>query len=81
MAILNPQYLFLEADYENPTLNQVEHTPEDPIEKIGNIGDIPSTLRLTSMKIFAGANWMLTFLVSLPVDIYCVIALLILKNF
>ncbi|KGR84795.1 hypothetical protein CD30_19245 [Ureibacillus massiliensis 4400831 = CIP 108448 = CCUG 49529] len=82
MTISNPQYAFLKADYANPNLNQALWESEDSSEIKNEYVFTPSTRTNTMYQIiptnvYLKVNSLLPFLISLPVDIYCIVLFMI----
>ena len=75
MAILNPKYAFLEVDFQNPNLTQVERKVENISEKIQKtpelIGNSKIAFKIILAAIYIKLNWMVGWLIRIPVDIYC----------
>ncbi len=82
MTISNPQYAFLQADYANPNLNQALWESEDSSE-IKNVNVLTPSTRTNSVykiiptNVYLKVNSLLPFLISLPVDIYCIVIFMI----
>ncbi|SOB99136.1 hypothetical protein SAMN05880501_102155 [Ureibacillus xyleni] len=70
MSIKNAQYAFLESDYNNPNLNKTDKVLEKSTPLINTI---PPNVLLK-------CNWILIWLISIPVDIYC-ITIFVLANY
>lgn len=86
MAISNPQYAFLEADYVNPNLNEAIWELEDSSEKITineRLADAQSNtgLIIFPTNIYIKVNSILPYLHTVPVDVYCIVLLFIGKGF
>ena len=81
MSILNPQYAFLEVDFHNPNLTQVElkveNIPEEVRKKSELAGNTKSALKIIPSNVYIKLNLMLGWLLLIPVDIYIVAALVI----
>ncbi|SOC44438.1 hypothetical protein [Ureibacillus acetophenoni] len=84
MAILNSQYAFLEADFNNPNLNfdkkkieqnKTKSTDNNQIESGNQIAlKVPSKIYLKSIP-------MIYYLNVVPADIYSASLFLLIKNF
>lgn len=81
MAILNPQYAFLEADYNNNNLYQVIPKVDNSSEKLRGNNDAITPLKVTSATLFLNVKWRIGLLMALPADIYCIAYLLIVEIF
>ncbi len=82
MAISNPQYAFLEADYANPNLNQALWELEESSEIVNEFTLTANTqsniaLKIMPTNVYLKVNSLLPFLISLPVDIYCITILML----
>lgn len=74
MAISNPQYAFLEADYMNPNLNRfLTKLDDSSLEKVKDRehDDISETvLKMIPMNVYLKVNW-LSYFVNSRYLIYC----------
>ncbi|MEK9199001.1 hypothetical protein ACH0B5_03615 [Ureibacillus sp. 179-F W5.1 NHS] len=86
MAISNPQYAFLEADYVNPNLNEAIWELQDSSEKVNNNGllvDAQSNARfkIIPTNIYLKLNALFPYLHMVPIDMYCIVMLFIGEGF
>ncbi|MGE7672790.1 hypothetical protein ACQKMV_04255 [Lysinibacillus sp. NPDC094403] len=83
MSILNPQYAFLEADFHNPNLTQAELKFENISEGVRKnnelLGNTKIALKLIPPNVYIKLNWMIGCLSLIPIDIYCIAALVVAK--
>lgn len=82
LAIANPQYAFLEADYTNPNLNQALWELEDSSEIVNQNVLIANSQSKAVFKIIPTSTYLKVsavypYLIAIPVDIYCIVILLI----
>ena len=81
MSILNPQYAFLEFDFYNPNLTQVELKVENISEEVRKkselAGNTKTALKIIPPNVYIKFNWLMVYLLLIPADIYFVAALLI----
>ncbi|MDN4493569.1 hypothetical protein [Ureibacillus aquaedulcis] len=77
LTILNPQYAFLEADYNNASLNQIK------LDKDGTVSpnlepsiEMSKGLKNTLIGLLIKVNPVTPILVWVPADIYCVVFLM-----
>ncbi|MED3801241.1 hypothetical protein P4562_04750 [Lysinibacillus xylanilyticus] len=81
MSILNPQYAFLEVDFHNPNLTQVEMKVENISEVVRKnnelVGNTKISLKIIPPNVYIKLNWMIGWLLWIPVDIYCAAALVV----
>ncbi|MGE7929662.1 hypothetical protein [Lysinibacillus xylanilyticus] len=81
MSILNPQYAFLEVDFHNPNLTQTELKVEDISEGVRKnnelVGNTKISLKIIPPNVYIKLNWMIGWLLWIPVDIYCAAALVV----
>ncbi|WP_427107794.1 hypothetical protein [Lysinibacillus xylanilyticus] len=81
MSILNPQYAFLEVDFHNPNLTQVEMKVENISEGVRKKkepeGNTKTSLKIIPPNVYIKLNWMIGWLLWIPVDIYCATALVV----
>ncbi len=81
MSILNPQYAFLEVDFHNPNLTQaelkVENISEGVRKKSEPVGNTKTPLKIIPPNAYIKLNWMIGWLLWIPVDIYCAAALVV----
>lgn len=97
MSIVNPQYAFLEDDYNNPNLTKV--IPDDPspgltqvkLEVENNLEEVSkdeekrrdtkSALKNSLMVTYLQVNWKLGTLLWIPADIFCIAFLVFVEIF
>ncbi|TSI02651.1 hypothetical protein [Lysinibacillus sp. BW-2-10] len=76
MPILNSQYAFLEADYTNPNLTQVKTVITESSNKFPQQSEFKKEGSITKTNfpptMLLNVNWLLGWLIALPVDIYCI---------
>ncbi|MCY9549493.1 hypothetical protein [Lysinibacillus xylanilyticus] len=81
MSILNPQYAFLEVDFHNPNLTQAEMKVENISEVVRKksepVGNTKISLKIIPPNVYIKLNWMIGWLLWIPVDIYCAAALVV----
>ncbi|MFJ7978756.1 hypothetical protein ACIQ1D_00365 [Lysinibacillus xylanilyticus] len=81
MSILNPQYAFLEVDFHNPNLTQTELKVENISEGVRknneHVGNTKISLKIIPPNVYIKLNWMIGWLLWIPVDIYCAAALVV----
>ncbi|MEQ6353447.1 hypothetical protein ABNX05_02330 [Lysinibacillus sp. M3] len=82
MSISNPQYAFLEVDFHNPNLTQaelkVENIISEGVRKNNEIvGNTKISLKIIPPNVYIKLNWMIGWLLSIPVDIYCAASLVV----
>jgi len=81
LSILNPQYAFLEVDFHNPNLTQaelkVENISEGVRKKSEPVGNTKTSLKIIPPNAYIKLNWMIGWLLWIPVDIYCAAALVV----
>jgi len=83
LSILNPQYAFLEVDFQNPNLTQVEikveniNISEGVRKKSEPVGNTKTSLKIIPPNVYIKLNWMIGWLLWIPVDIYCAMALVV----
>ncbi|MBG9452862.1 hypothetical protein ABE61_01855 [Lysinibacillus sphaericus] len=83
MSISNPQYAFLEIDFHNPNLTQAELKVENISEGVRKnndnerVGNTKIALKIISPNVYIKLNWMIAWLLWIPVDIYCATALVV----
>ncbi|MFJ8513276.1 hypothetical protein [Lysinibacillus xylanilyticus] len=81
MSILNPQYAFLEVDFHNPNLTQEEQKVENISEEVRKnnelVGNTKTSLKIIPPNVYIKLNWMIGWLLWIPVDIYCAAALVV----
>jgi len=81
LSILNPQYAFLDVDFQNSNLTQVELNVENISEDVRKKSELA---RNTMLKweiipsvVYIKLNWITGWLLLIPVEIYCIPALMI----
>lgn len=83
LSISNPQYTFLEVDLHNPNLTQAELKVENISEGVRkNIELVENTkvaLKIISPNVYINLNWLIGWLLWIPVDIYCAATLVVAK--
>ncbi|KMY31868.1 hypothetical protein ACZ11_06670 [Lysinibacillus xylanilyticus] len=81
MSILNPQYAFLEVDFQNPNLTQAELKVDNISEGVRTnnelVGNTKISLKIIPPNVYIKLNWMIGWLLWIPVDIYCAAALVV----
>ncbi|PYF08945.1 hypothetical protein [Ureibacillus chungkukjangi] len=80
MTILNPQYSFLEADYNNASLSHIKLENESTSGMIqGSIEaekEVSKSLKSTIIWLLLKVNPVAPILVRVPADIYCIVFLM-----
>ncbi|MFC9540037.1 hypothetical protein ACFTQ7_09165 [Lysinibacillus sp. NPDC056959] len=81
MSISNPQYAFLEVDFLNPNLTQAELKVENISEGVRKnnelVGNTKISLKIIPPNVYIKLNWMIGWLLWIPVDIYCAASLVV----
>jgi len=81
LSISNPQYAFLEVDFHNPNLTQAELKVENISEGVRKnnelVGNAKISLKIIPPNVYIKLNWMIGWLLWIPVDIYCAAALVV----
>jgi len=97
LSIVNPQYAFLEADYENPNLSKVvaeesspgmpqvksdvENNQEEKPKNAEHRSDSKAALNNSLMSAYLQVNWKLGTLLWIPADIFCIAYLVLVEIF
>jgi len=89
LAILNPQFAFLEADLKNPNLNKVKYkemnatvsTIEVKFEDAAREINVESKTSMNPAALYLKSYTILTYAYAVPVDIYSATLFLLVKNF
>ncbi len=83
LSILNPQYAFLKADFHNPNLTQAEQQVENISEGVRKnnelVGNTKIALNIIPPNVYIKLHWIIGCLLLIPIDIYCVTALVVAK--
>ncbi|MEB2298561.1 hypothetical protein LAV72_02830 [Lysinibacillus xylanilyticus] len=81
MSISNPQYAFLEVDFHNPNLTQAELKVENISEGVRKNNELVGNTKIASKiippNVYIKLNWIIGWLLWIPVDIYCAAALVV----
>lgn len=83
MSILNPKYAFLEVDFHNPNLTQAELKVENISEEVRKnielelVENTKMALKIISPNVYIKLNWLIGWLLWIPVDIYCAATLVV----
>ncbi|WP_390283696.1 hypothetical protein [Ureibacillus sp. GCM10028918] len=77
LKILNPQYAFLEADYDNSSLSRVQlKSDSNSLQNVEQSTVVASSLKNTIIGLLLKVNPMNQILVWVPADIYCIVFLM-----
>lgn len=77
MTILNPEYAFLEADYNNSSLSRIQFKDESTIIQSMDLGiNADKSLKNTIIGLLIKVNPMTPILAWIPADIYCIVFLM-----
>ena len=83
MSISNPQYAFLKVDFHNPNLTQaelkVENISEEGRKNIELVENTKMALKIISPNVYIKLNWLIGWILWIPVDIYCAATLVVAK--
>lgn len=77
LAVVNPLYAFLEEDYANSNLSQVQlKTESNAKQNIDTGKDEVRNLKSTIILLLVKINPLTESLIRIPADIYCIVFLL-----
>jgi len=83
LSISNPQYAFLKVDFHNPNLTQaelkVENISEEGRKNIELVENTKMALKIISPNVYIKLNWLIGWILWIPVDIYCAATLVVAK--
>lgn len=81
LSISNPQYAFLEVDFHNPNLTKVELKVENISQGVRENNELVGNTKIASKiippNVYIKLNWIIGLLLLIPIDIYCITALVV----